>query len=137
MKKLLNAAAFYTVLGLLAGVFYREFTRAQDFVGQTRLSTVHTHILVLGMIFFLVMLALAATLKIHENKNFTAFFWTYNCGVVWTAAFMTYKGIAQVENQDFVMSPMMAGLSGIGHIILTVGIFLLFKVLYKQVKIHQ
>lgn len=58
MIRLYYSAALYTVLGLAAGLYYRELTRAQDFVGDTQLSVVHTHLLAFGMLFFLVILAL-------------------------------------------------------------------------------
>lgn len=45
MKKLYYSAVIYTVLGLLAGLFYRELTKAQDFTGDTQLSVLHTHLL--------------------------------------------------------------------------------------------
>ena len=50
MKSLYWASIFYLVLGLGAGVFYREFTRANDFpAGEfTQLSVAHTHLLALG-----------------------------------------------------------------------------------------
>ncbi|MGH8882555.1 MAG: DUF2871 family protein, partial [Stackebrandtia sp.] len=32
------------VLGLAGGLFYREFTHADDFHGDTQLSIVHTHL---------------------------------------------------------------------------------------------
>ncbi len=137
MYKLYSAAVCYTILGLVAGVFYREYTRAQDFVGVTRLSTLHTHLLVLGTVVFLVALVLAATFKIHEHKRFMTFFIVYNLGLLWTVALMTIKGINQVQNPDFVMPAALAGISGIGHILLTVGFFLLFMILNKQVKAHQ
>lgn len=38
MKRLMNASIVYGVLGLIGGVFYREFTT---------LSVVHTHYLIL------------------------------------------------------------------------------------------
>lgn len=47
MIRLYYSAALYTVLGLAAGLYYRELTKAQDFVGDTQLSVVHTHLLAL------------------------------------------------------------------------------------------
>lgn len=53
MKKIINTAMIYLALGLAAGVFYREFTKWNGFTGKTTLGVVHTHLLVLGMLFFL------------------------------------------------------------------------------------
>ena len=53
MKKYYYISFTYLMLGLIAGVFYRELTRMSDFTGETVLKGVHTHILVLGFVFFL------------------------------------------------------------------------------------
>ncbi len=52
MKKLYNAAFSYLIIGLLSGVFAREYTKAQGIKGSTMLQLVHTHVLVLGFVFF-------------------------------------------------------------------------------------
>ncbi|WP_319806024.1 DUF2871 family protein [Bacillus cereus] len=73
MKKLFNAAFFYLVLGLLSGIFAREFTRAKDIEGSTMLNVIHTYVLVLGFVFFLIALALSKVFKlkkcIHKTKK--------------------------------------------------------------------
>lgn len=51
MKRLMLASIIYAVLALVGGVFYREFTKLNGF---TILSVVHTHYLILGMVFFLI-----------------------------------------------------------------------------------
>ena len=51
MKKLLNTAFTYTVIALVAGVGYREYTKMIDFTGETNLSLLHTHLFTLGMLF--------------------------------------------------------------------------------------
>ena len=40
-KKLANTAFFYAILSMIGGVFYREFTKLNNFTGVTRLSFVH------------------------------------------------------------------------------------------------
>lgn len=52
MRRLLYSFLFYMVIGLLSGFYYRELTKAHDFVGDTQLSLVHTHTLILGMFMF-------------------------------------------------------------------------------------
>ena len=51
MKKLYMQRFIYLIIGLLSGVFAREYTKAQGIKGSTMLQ-VHTHVLVLGFIFF-------------------------------------------------------------------------------------
>ena len=60
MKRLLNAAFIYMLVGVASGLFYREFTKMNDFAeGQfTQLGLAHTHLLTLGFIVLLIVLAL-------------------------------------------------------------------------------
>lgn len=39
-------------LGTFSGFYYRELTKAHHFTGDTQLSIVHTHTLILGMFMF-------------------------------------------------------------------------------------
>ena len=54
IKRYANLALIYAVVAMVSGVFYREFTKFNDFSGQTRLSVLHTHYFMLGMFFFLI-----------------------------------------------------------------------------------
>ena len=56
MKRYANNALFYSILAMVGGVFYREFTKLSGFVGETTLSVVHTHYFLLGMVIFLLLL---------------------------------------------------------------------------------
>ncbi len=71
MKKLYNAAFSYLIIGLLSGVFAREYTKAQGIKGSTMLQLVHTHVLVLGFVFFLIALALCKVFPCTRNKEFS------------------------------------------------------------------
>ncbi len=44
MKKLINTAFIYAIVGMVAGVFYREFTKIIGFTGLSNLSVLHTRI---------------------------------------------------------------------------------------------
>lgn len=132
MKKLYYAALGYTVLGLLAGLFYRELTKANDFTGDTQLSVLHTHLLALGMLFFLVVLVLEKLFSLSESKFFSWFFWTYNAGLLITVAMLAVHGSLTVTGSKDV-SAAISGIAGLGHIVLTAGLILLFIVLGKQV----
>ena len=66
MKRLMNASIAYGVLGLIGGVFYREFTKLNGFTDFTTLSVVHTHYLMLGMVFFLLLVL------VEKNFHFVA-----------------------------------------------------------------
>lgn len=130
MKKLYYAALVYAVLGLIGGLFYREFTKVNDFNGFTQLAVVHTHLLALGMLVMLIVLGLEKLFTLSKNKWFNLFFWHYNAGLLLTVAMMTVIGILQVLGQP--TSAMLSGLSGLGHIIITVAIAFLFASLGKR-----
>ncbi len=51
MKKLYNASFTYLIIGLLSGIFAREYGKYKGILGSTLLNLLHTHTLVLG--FFL------------------------------------------------------------------------------------
>ncbi len=48
MRKLYYASLTYLILGLVAGVFYREWTKVFNAVDRSQLNTLHTHLLVLA-----------------------------------------------------------------------------------------
>jgi hypothetical protein len=132
MIRLYYSAALYTVLGLVAGLYYRELTKAQDFVGDTQLSVVHTHLLALGMLFFLVILALENSFRLSDSRWFTPFFWIYTAGLVLTVTMLTVHGSMTVLGVS--AGAAIAGIAGLGHILLTIGLALLFLALRDRVK---
>lgn len=111
MKKLYYSSLFYVILGLLAGIFYREFTKVNEFTGVTVLVAAHTHILVLGFLFFLLVLLLAKQFGVHERKGFSSWFIVYHIGLLATVGALVARGIMQVNGTDFAGLPHIAGLS--------------------------
>ncbi|QIZ36970.1 DUF2871 domain-containing protein [Saccharopolyspora sp. ASAGF58] len=130
MKKLYWSALIYMILGLAAGLYYREFTKALDFTGDTELSVLHTHLLALGMLFFLVVLALDKAFALSGNKLFTLFFWFYNSGLALTTAMMLVHGTLTVLGEE--SSAAISGIAGLGHILITLGLIHLFLLLRKS-----
>lgn len=133
MKKLYTASIVYLVLGLAAGLFYREYTKAQDFTGPTQLAVTHTHLLTLGFMVMLIVLALDAVLQISGTRSFTWFFATYNAGLVIAVGVMVWHGMLQVQGQTDI-SAAIPGIAGIGHILLTVGLASLLVALRRPVR---
>jgi hypothetical protein len=131
MKKLYNAAFIYLIIGLLSGVFAREYTKAQGIKGSTMLQLVHTHVLVLGFVFFLIALALFKVFNVSETKSFRAWFVVYNIGLIFTIATMVFRGLLQVNGTDFNGLSHMAGL---GHVIISVGLVWFMILLKKSFK---
>ena len=136
MKKYVNFSFFYAILGLCGGVFYREFTKLYDYVDlRTQLAFLHVHLLVLGMVMFLILAIFEKLLHISQSKKIKAFLITYNLGVLWTVTVMIVRGVMQVVGFDGGAA--VSGIAGLGHIILTVGIVLLFLILKERIKAQQ
>lgn len=137
MRKSYYAAHVYMIVGVISGLFYREFTKIKDFHGDTQLALMHTHLLALGMLVFLIVLALDKVFGLSGSKLFTAFFWFYNIGIAISTVMMGVHGILTVlgRDEDHIAEvvPLTAGL---GHILLTVGLVLLFILLGKRVNEH-
>ena len=127
MMKLFYASFSYMVLGVLSGLYYREFSKANDFTGPTQLGLVHTHLLTLGFIVLLIVLILEKQFTLSRSPLFTWFFWVYNAGLILTAAMLAVHGsltVVGIESNNAI-----AGIAGLGHILLSVGMVLLFLAL--------
>ncbi|MGN0801851.1 MAG: DUF2871 domain-containing protein [Candidatus Faecivicinus sp.] len=133
MKKYLNISLVYAVAAMAGGVFYREFTKFNDFSGVTVLGKVHTHLFLLGMLVFMVTALYAAHSDPGQLRSFRVFLWIYNIGVPLTAAMMAVRGISQVLGMTLsaAVSASISGIAGIGHILTGVGIVLLLVSLKK------
>lgn len=135
MRKSYIAAHIYMIVGVVSGLYYRELTKFNDFEGDTQLSVVHTHLLALGMLGFLIVLGLDKVFGLSGEKQFTYFFWFYNAGITITCASMTYRGTQTVLGNK--VPELFSLVGGLGHIILTVGLILLFVLLGKKIKEHE
>lgn len=134
MRKLVNFSFIYMILGVASGLFYREFTKVNDFVeGQyTQLSVVHTHLLVLGFIMLLLVLILEKTFALSKNRKlFVWFLGTYNAGVILTAGMQLTHGILTVLGIE--SSAMISGIAGLGHMSISAGMILLFVMLRRSI----
>lgn len=133
-KMLYWATAVFTAVGMLAGLYYRELTRNAELSSGTQLSTTHTHFLVLGTLFGLVFLLLEHQFRLSESKVFGGFFWTWIAGVIVTVGAQVFKGTLQVLGSAAAESPAIAGVSGLGHITLSVMLVLFFIALHGRLK---
>jgi Protein of unknown function (DUF2871) len=131
MKKYFNFATFYLVLGLVMGVFYREFTKINGFAGKTVLSVAHTHALTLGFIFFILVLLLEKNFQLSKVKHFPKWMIFYNISLIYVLATFVARGVMQVLGTDF------AGLShiaGLGHAMLGVAMIWFVVIVNKSIK---
>jgi len=134
MKKLAYSSLGYTIFGLLAGLFYREFPRmiqATETVGESQLSVVHTHSFTLGTFFFLFLLILTKLFELDTHKHFNKFFTTYHIGLGMTVLVMLAHGIYVTLGND--PHAAFSGIAGIGHIILTIAFGLFFYILIQGI----
>ena len=134
MKKILNAAFIYMIAGVASGLFYREFTKLNGFPeGKfTQLGLVHTHLLTLGFIVLLIALVIEKVFGISRSpKLFAWFFWLYNAGVILTSGMLIWHGSLTVLGQE--SSKMIAGIAGLGHMLLTAGMVVFFAALRRAV----
>ncbi|MDO4780981.1 MAG: DUF2871 domain-containing protein [Candidatus Saccharibacteria bacterium] len=133
MKRLYYTSLTYLVIGLSAGVVYREATRWMDFTGTTKLSLLHVHTLTLGMLFFLIVLLLEKQWRLSRSRWFHKFFWLYNSGLLLTLSIMAYIGTQQLAG-PYQPTGMIAGMSGIGHILLAAGLGCFFASLGERLR---
>lgn len=134
MKKLYAASLIYMILGVGAGLFYREFTKLNSFPeGQfTQLGLAHTHLLTLGFIILLLVLITEKLFTLSRSpKLFAWFFWLYNLGVVVTSAMLIWHGSLTVIGEE--SNSMIAGIAGLGHISITAGMVLFFVLLGRAI----
>ena len=127
MKKYINISMIYAIVAMVGGVFYREFSKFNDFEGITMLSKVHTHLFMLGMLVFLIVALFDRNNDLNSLKTFRVFMWIYNIGISLTAVMMVVRGIIQVRKCEIssAVNSSISGIAGIGHILTGVGIILL------------
>ena len=132
-RMLLAAVSAYTLAGLAVGLFYREFTKLNGYEEgmHGQLGLAHTHILTLGVVVLLIVMALEKTFGLSSGRLFRWFFWIYNAGVVISAAGLVWHGMLQVLGEE--SSKMIAGIAGTGHMLLGAGFVLLLLMLRKAI----
>ena len=125
MQRYMNAAVVYTVLAMVGGVFYREFTKFFDFSGQTVLSVVHPHYLMLGTVFFLLLVLLERSFSFAGKKTGRVLV-AYHVGLNLTCAMFVVRGVVQVLGVSLSSGAdaAISGIAGLGHIALGVSLVL-------------
>ncbi|MEG2291441.1 MAG: DUF2871 domain-containing protein [Clostridium sp.] len=134
MKKLINTSFIYAITAMIAGVFFREFTKFNGFTGKTSLSILHVHLFILGMLFLLVVALLDKQFKISKNNKFNFFFYIYNIGMIVSCLMFLGRGILQTLEitPSSAINASISGFAGIGHIMISIGIITFFLILKSQ-----
>lgn len=135
-RRYINTAFIYAVLAMIFGVFYREFTKFSGFLGTTSLSVMHTHYFVLGMVFFLLAMVLEKQFGFSVHKKAKWFFVCYNIGINIMVSALFVRGTMEVLGTEITraMNGAIAGVAGIGHIFLGLGIIWFFISLRSSAK---
>lgn len=137
MKKLLNTSVIYLVFALASGVFYREFTKWNGFTGYTSLRVLHTHLFVLGVFLFLILILFVRNHQdVLKGKKFKRFFIFHNIALPFFWIMLLVRGIVQVLNIELnsSMNAMIAGIAGVSHILLTISLIFFVVILYEVIK---
>lgn len=136
MKKHVIVAFAYAVAAMACGVFYREFTKFNDFTGVTSLGKVHTHLFLLGMVMFLLVALFDAKLSFSRQKLYKPFMIVYNIGVPLASALMLVRGIVQVLHTEIPSGAdaAISGIAGIGHVLVALGIVFFFILILRALK---
>ncbi len=135
MKKYIKFALVFLAVGLICGVFYREFSKAYNVVNvYTTLGLAHTHFLVLGVAFTLIIGLITDKLNKHEEKLFKRAFVIYSAGVAGAGLMLVVRGVLDVlvKSDKIVYSVssaadgVISGISGIFHALLGISLILIF-----------
>ena len=134
MKRYMNTALFYAILAMAGGVFYREFTKFNNFAGSTSLGVVHTHYFLLGTAFFVLLLLLEKNFAFTAQKTGRVLA-GYHIGLNLTAVMLAVRGVTQVLGTALSsgMDAALSGIAGIGHILLGVSLVLLLLQVRRSV----
>lgn len=136
MRKLIHLAFAYAIAAMVGGVFFREFTKFNNYLDVTTLGKVHVHLFMLGTVVFLLLTLFVQTLPIKEQKTYKLFMVLYNSGLILTTIMFLVRGITQVLAVELSggASASISGVAGIGHMLLGAGIVLLFITLKAAAK---
>lgn len=100
MKRHVKFALVYAVLAMVCGVFYREFTKAYDFTGDTALGKLHTHLFILGMVVFLLFAIFDGKFNLQKHRLYLPFIIIYNAGMGLMCIMLAVRGICEVTGAD-------------------------------------
>lgn len=140
-KSLADISLATLVLGLAGGVFYREFTKLYGYTGYTSLNKVHPHVLTLGFLALLITYLLVFVLiknKIEINPKLQKSVYIWMAGLLITNLNFLLRGIFEVigYSPSKAIVGAVAGIGGIGHILIAVGLVWGAAMLLSAMKTH-
>ncbi len=128
-RSIAEMSFMYLVLGLAAGVFYREFSKLYNFNLDTTMSTIHVHVLVLGFVGMLVIFVISLMLK-NKNPDLPSklkrplVLW--HIGMLITVSILILRGFFDFlgTSSPSGLDAAISGIAGLGHIVLAAGMVL-------------
>ena len=128
---LLGIAFTNLIMGLLAGVFYREFSKFYLYYEPTHLGKIHGHVLTLGFIGMLLLYLLTGNMSNEQLQKLKRPIYVMESGLVFTVVNMFVLGVHEIVslivealdmNRNTINMSALNGMSGLGHILLSVGL---------------
>lgn len=135
MKKYINLSFIFAILALASGVFYREFTKFNNFSGRTPLALGHIHFLVLGTVLILLVGFFNEKWFVENEKAFKWFKYMYIIGLPLMVLMFYVRGILVVLGTDISKgaSGAISGVAGLSHALVGGALVALFIALLKVV----
>lgn len=130
---LAKTAGIYGVAALASGVFFREFTKFNDFAGATTLGVTHVHLFVLGTMGLLLLAALGLSTSLLETKRFKVAFVLFNIALPFMTVMFYVRGIDQVVGLG-MPDAAVAGMAGLSHILMAVALVLMGLCVCKAIR---
>ena len=128
---LLGLAFTNLIMGLLAGVFYREFSKFYLYYEPTHLGKIHGHVITLGFIGMLLLYLLTGNMSNEQLQKLKRPIYVMESGLVFTVVNMFVLGVHEIVslivealdmNRNTINISELNGMSGLGHILLSVGL---------------
>jgi len=135
VQSLIELSFASLILGLVGGVFYREFTKVYGFTDSTYLGKVHVHALVLGFLSLLVFYSIVfRSNKKDLTKSLRRPIYLWVSGLLLSIVMMMIHGIIEVTGNYYGSIPEAAisGIAGMGHILLSAGIVWSMLILSRE-----
>ena len=131
---LLGLAFTNMIMGLFVGVFYREFTKFYHFTEANHLGKMHGHLLILGFVVMILLYLLTANMNLEQIHSLKKPIHILEAGLVFTIVTMFVIGVYEVVGMGETTINMhaMAGMSGLGHILLSIGLVWTLAKIYQR-----
>ena len=132
--KLWRSSILFLSIGLGFGVYYREISKIFDFSGDTVLTSLHVHALVLGTLVSLIILLFDGVYHVTQVKNFNRTWFIYSFGVYALLVMNTLRGTIEVMQLELsrALDMSIAGIAGLAHMTLGLGFVLLLLAIKKS-----